>query len=213
MKHTLTISLIVLIFLSSFYVYAAGISEIPQQTPTPTPTPFRMKSGDIPPIRNTNCDSIPALSDRIDCRLRNKQEGIDNTEDIDYEKQVPEACRTLKNPTACIALYKKVQQQKCYDLNGKEKDKCFKDIVGIKKKLSEENDRANKARQYLILLLYDLEERAENAAEEGKITIPQASGLVTIIVETKQLILDNKPKSDILPKLNELKEKWESLGI
>src|SRR3989344_7693099 len=206
---TIILSFAILIFLTIF-VYAAGSSEIPQPQPTPTPITGFLQD-DEPPVRNKECDSIPQLKERILCRLKNNKEGI--KEQVDYEKQVPEACRTLKNPTACIALYKKVQENKCYDLNGIEKDKCFKDVVGIKKKLSEENYKANKARQYLILLLYDLEERVENAVEEAKITPNSGANVITLIIEAKQLILDNKPKSEIVSKLNELKEEWSSLNI
>lgn len=213
--NTLILFFTILISLTIF-VYAAGSSEIPQPQPTPTPksTPTPTTgffSVDEPPVRNKECDSIPALSGRILCRLENNKEGI--KEKADYEKQVPEACRTLKNPTACIALYKKVQDNKCYDLKGKEKDKCFKDVVGIKKKLAEENDKANKARQYLILLLYDLEERVENAVADQKILPAAGAKIITLIIEAKQLILDNKPKSEIVSKLNELKEEWGPLNI
>lgn len=213
--NTLIIILSFTILISlTIFVYAAGSSEIPQPQPTPTPKPASTNSfsaSDEPPVRNKECDSIPQLKERILCRLENNKEGI--KEQVDYEKQIPEACKTLKNPTSCISLYKKVQENKCYDLQGKEKDKCFKDIVGIKKKLAEENDKANKARQYLILLLYDLEERVENAVEEDKIVPNSGAKIITLIIEAKQLILDNKPKSEIVSKLNELKEEWGSLNI
>ena len=211
MKKILKIIFFFIISISLIiFVYAAGSSEIPQQTPAQKSTPI------IPPIdnsqdRNKDCDSLSQLKERIECRLINNKEGI--KEQVDYEKQIPEACRTLKNPTACIALYKRVQDNKCYELNGIEKDKCFKNVVGIKKKLSEENDRANKARQYLILLLYDLEERLEDAVEKDKLVPDSGANVIVLIVEAKQLILDNKPKSEIVSKLNEIKEEWSPLKI
>mgnify|MGYP001609005352 CR=1 FL=1 len=74
-------------------------------------------------------------------------------------------------------------------------------------------ERAQKARDYLILLLYDLEERIEDAVKEGKITLDTSSEIIDLIAQIKQDILDGKKRSEILTKLNDLKAKWKNLGI
>ncbi len=214
----------------SVFVYAAGTSEIPSDTANsntddssdntdvadsanldPTATPATEKSP-IPEDKlektKTACDSRSTRLERIKCRIKNK---LKENEEIDYEKRVPEACRTLKNPTACIALYKNTKP--CFKLSTKEKDKCFKKAIGfIKTKISEETqDKAQKARQYLVTLLYELEERIEKANEAGKISDEKSAEVIDMIIEIKQDILEEKKKSEIIPKLNQLKKKIREL--
>lgn len=204
------------ILLFSIFVYAAGSSTIPSDSndnrdvekATVDQQPPQTQNGRT--YRNIqDCESISNRRERIKCRL--KQEAEES--EIDYEKRVPEACRTLRNPTACVALYKNVRNQKCYDLKGREKDKCFKKTVGFSKAdiRREVQERAQKARQYIVLLLYDLQERIENLNEDGKITDEDAAEVIDLIVEIKQDILDEKKKPEILPKLNNLKQKIKTL--
>mgnify|MGYP001564558913 CR=1 FL=1 len=211
------------LFLTSILVYAAGSSTIPEETSTPTPTQTPQQSPIPSPTitpsqknsqqnKPAECESGIELKERIKCRLENKR---DEEGEIDYEVRIPEACRALKNPTACIALYKKVQQQKCYDLEGREKDKCFKTVIGMKgASLAEESleIRAQKAREYMVLLLYDLEERIEDKYEIREITSEIASEIIALIEEIKQDILNNEKRSNILINLNELKQKWRAIA-
>jgi len=204
----------------SVFVYAAGTGEVPSDSTNydssnndnaesdtttnsnPSPAERKMKKDKE---ENIDCDSKSTRLERIKCRIKNKiqEEG----ETIDYEKRVPEACRTLKNPTACIALYKNVRS--CYKLEGREKNRCFKRAAGFAKvKLGEEIEgRAQKARQYMVTLLYELEERIEKANEEGKITDEKSAEIIDLIVAIKEDILEGKKKAEILPKLNSLKKK------
>jgi hypothetical protein len=158
---------------------------------------------------NNNCDSLTHRGLRIACRLKNHKDKP-NVKEPDYDKQAPEACRSLKNPTACISLYKKVKINKCYTLHGRNKDKCFKKTLDVTKaKLNDlpKEERIQKAREHLILLLYELQERIELANQQGSISDEDATDIIDLIVLIKQQLLDQEKKSDILPNLNELKQK------
>ncbi len=214
MKKNSSILIILLsvfvLVVASIVVYAAGTSTIPPPIPDKPSNP-------VPKDDQTNkqkdCESVSELKSRIKCRLENDK---GDKSPVDYDKRVPEACRVLKNPTSCIALYKKAQENKCYDFNGKDKDKCFKTILDFKKaKLSDESleNRTQKARQYLILLLYDLEERTENKYKSGSISSDNASGIISLIEGIKQDVLNNKSKSEIVSQLNLLKTKIKGADI
>ncbi len=182
--------------LGNVFVYAAGSSTIPQPPPAPA------SSNDI--IKKKDCESISIREERIKCRLQNKVED----ENVDYEARVPEACKTLRNPTSCIALYKNVQTRGCYDMEGRDKDKCFKETIGVKGNLGAlTQERAQKAREYLVFLLYEFEERIEDDNKNGLISDDSAAEILELITRIKEDILNGKKRADILPKLNELKQK------
>ena len=100
----------------------------------------------------------------------------------------------------------------CYKLPAKAKDACFRRASGLVKKFSEETQegRKEKARDYMITLLYDLEERVEKTQEKGKIDADEAASLVDKIVEIKKAILEGKTKAEIKSMLRELKDMWRS---
>ena len=172
-------------------VYAVGSGEIPRASPSPTIEEKKI-----------DCDSLSLRVDRIKCRLKYGAK----EENVDYDVRVPEACRTLRNPTACIALYKNVQQNRCYEKTVTEKDRCFKTLVGFSGNKTEES-----ARNYMILLLYGIEERIEDANEAGTVSDDKAAEIIDLIVDIKQDILDGKKRADIVIKLNELRQKLGSI--
>lgn len=153
-----------------------------------------------------DCESSETRRERIKCRLQNRTLA-------EKPVNVPEACRRLSNPQACIALYNKVRP--CYQLEGRNKDRCFKIASGFTKtNLSEEMQaRAEKARNYLITLLYDLEERVESAVDSGKITAEKGAEIIDLIVKIKQDILDKKPRQEIRAGLSQLKELWGAANL
>ena len=166
-------------------------------------------------VNSNSCDSLEDRAHRISCRLkRYKDNPEENDTEVDYEKRVPEACKSGRNPTACIALYKRVNNNGCYSLQGKNKDRCFKKTLDMKKAKIRDlppQERKEKARDYLVLLLYEIQERIEKANENDKISDDDATEIIDLIVEIKQDILDNKTRSEILPKLKDLKEKIRAL--
>ncbi|MEK6843922.1 MAG: hypothetical protein AABX83_00695 [Nanoarchaeota archaeon] len=196
MKRLLFISFIFLL-LASVFVYAAGSAEIPRNSSMKT------NSTNTSEMKRMDCENLNIRVDRIRCRLQNKT----REENVDYNVRVPEACRTLKSPTSCIALYKNVQRDKCYDHVGAEKDRCFRRLVGF----SKNNTSELSARNYLILLLYGLEERIEDANEAGTISDSDTAEIIDLIVDIKQSILDGEKRAEIVVKLNELKQMIKSV--
>ncbi len=199
MKYVIGMIAILAVILASIFVYAAGSSTIPSQ-PTPTPT-ISDKA-----MEKKDCETIAMRIERIKCRLQNKTEEGEN---IDYEARIPEACKTLRNPTACIALYKNVQARRCYDMEGRDKDKCFKETAGIRSNFSGliPEERAQKAREYLVFLLYEFEERIEDDNKKGLISDDSAAEIIELITQIKEDILSGKNRVEIMPKFNELKQK------
>ena len=63
-------------------------------------------------------------------------------------------------------------------------------------------------RNYVILLLYNLQEKIEGMQENGNITTDQATSLVTKIVEIKKMILSGAKRSEIVPKMQEFKKEF-----
>lgn len=149
--------------------------------------------------REIDCDNITSRRERIKCRLQNVEE---DDGEIDYDKRTPEACRSIRNPVACVALYKNVQKRQCYEQNATEKDECFRNVTGFKKQ--ERNETS--AREYLVLLLYELQERIEIANEDGNVSDDDAANIIELIVEIKQDILNGEKKNVILPKFQELRD-------
>ena len=156
--------------------------------------------------KNDNCDSKSILKDRIQCRL--EQRGIENINATD------ESCKVLANPKNCQSLYYKVAS--CYAQSGIQKDQCFKRVAGFTQgKASEEAKANNKEalKNYIIFLLYDLQEKVEDAYKESEISAENASNTIALIVEIKQSIFLNKAKEEIKPMIRELRDKMQELGI
>jgi hypothetical protein len=72
--------------------------------------------------------------------------------------------------------------------------------------------RANsdEKRNYLILLLYDLQERVGNSYDAGKIDEDTTAEIIDLIVEIKQKILDQEPRSEIKAATGELKSRLKA---
>lgn len=158
---------------------------------------------DVKDISNIDCENSEIRRDRIKCRL----EYIKNNKDYKNFNVLPEACRKIKDENKCLRLYEK--SQSCYEKTGREKNKCFKKVIGFARaKLKDENpaDRNNKAREYIVLLLYDVQEKIEDAIENNKIDVYKGAEIVDKIVEIKQMILNGDSKNDIKPSMIELRE-------
>ena len=201
-KVILAVAFFIFLLGFSFFVYAAGSSTTPQTTKTANSSDRANNTID----KRGDCESFSMRKERIKCRLQNKSDD----DNVDYDRRVPEACRTLRNPTACIAIYKNVQNRGCYKLDSREKDSCFKRTVNITKaNLTDlpNQERKQKSREYLVLLLYELQERIEKAQEDGSINTDKAAEIIDLIEEIKQDILGDKRRAEIVLKLNELKQK------
>jgi len=155
------------------------------------------------------CEDANNRIERISCRLSWARQ-----HNSDYESPsgtVPEACRGLGNRALCQNLHDNVRE--CYDLNGRDKNRCFKRISGfVKGNLAdEETDRPMKAKKYVVVLLSDLQEKIESAVEKGRIDEDKGAELIEKIVEIKQFILDDGNKLEARAMMKELRDMIRSV--
>ena len=218
-REIIGILIFLVVFVFAYGVYAAGTGEGGERgnlrndsinntfvNDTDTNRPIRNETNRTREYQPRDCEVLNKTLDRIRCRII---QGANYTAPSD---NVPEACR-LQNETKkgrCVAFYATIRT--CYKLPAKAKDACFRWASGLVKKFSEETQegRKEKARDYMITLLYDLEERVEKTQEKGKIDADEAASLVDKIVEIKKAILEGKTKAEIKSMLRELKDMWRS---
>lgn len=151
------------------------------------------------------CEDKTDREERIKCRLQYIRDHKE--EFVVSGNGIPEACRDLTNKAQCIQLHQ--LSRKCYEIKGIEKNKCFKRLIGFARaKLKDENpsERGEKARKYVVLLLYDLQEKLEKAIENEKIDVEKGTEAINKIVEMKEDILAGKSKQEIKPMFQELKK-------
>jgi hypothetical protein len=199
MRKTLSI-ILVLFLLQGLFVMGAGSSTGYSTKKKESVTVHEEASPEelIPPMKKS-CEEYAGMQARIKCRL----------EENDTDAVTEESCRVVSDKDRCIALYREVGT--CYGLSGTGKDKCFKKIarfthVTIQQQANEKGREPIK--NYLVFLLYDLQERAEEAHEGGRLTNDEAASIITAIVETKQAILLDKPKAEIESRMVYLKQQW-----
>ena len=128
------------------------------------------------------------------CRLGLSDDELNKELKIAY---LPEECRTIENKgerEECVLVYSR--SQRCWALPiGLERRECVNQILGItditiqKESCTNENACLNNLRKnvYLSIILrfYDLEERAEDLQEQGKITKEEAAEIISSIEEKK----------------------------
>jgi len=189
-KRTFLISTILILVLASF-VLAIGTSTRENK-------------------ENSNsiiCEDKTDLRERIKCRLENKniakQEAYDSVE---------EACRGHNKTEACTRLYK--NSAYCYEQeNSTAKKRCFLKESGININAGGTFRAApnDAKRNYVVLLLYELQERLEKMETNGIITSDQASSLIAKIVEIKRMTLAGEKRADIIVKINEFKKEYREV--
>lgn len=183
-----TLSLLLMLVISSSLVIAIGSTTYDTQ-------PSKSIS---PP--ESNCNELSNLEERIKCRLENSAPA----------PQTPEACRTLEEPTKqeCVSFYSSVAE--CYSLSRTEKDLCFRKKSGLSEtSIRTANSKA--IRNYIVALLYDLQERIELAEEQNSISTEEASEAITMIVTTKEKVLQKASKDEVKQEIELIKQKWNSL--
>lgn len=152
------------------------------------------------------CEDKVTLRERIKCRMENpaiaRKEAYGASE---------EACRGHADATrsACENLYK--NSVMCYNMSDSvEKKRCFLVASGVSLNAQGTFRAApdDSKRNYVVLLLYDLQERIETMQEEGKITVDEASSLIAKIVEIKRMIIAGENRSDIVANIKPFKEEY-----
>ena len=162
------------------------------------------------------CDQVDNRTERIQCRLeihkiaRNHSVNEDVEDDVyRNETRLPEVCKKLKDRDECRKLYRGVHY--CYDFNdSREKDRCFKRVAGFVNSniKDEDNDREEKARKYLVFLLYELQERIENKVSSGELDAATGANLIEQITELKEDIMNKESRSVIKPKLQDFRKDY-----
>ena len=155
----------------------------------------------------TTCEDIDTPRERIKCRFQNKAVARAESSAV-----TEEACRGQARAEECKQLY--VISKSCYDINSATaKKRCFLEKAGININASGTFRAApnDSKRNYVILLLYELQERIENMEERGALSTDKATNLITQIVEIKKLILEGKPRSEIVPKIQQFKTDYREI--
>lgn len=98
-------------------------------------------------------------------------------------------------------------------MTGVQKDQCFKRVAGFAAATVRLEESKASIRNYIVFLLYDLQERVEKAYDSGKITSQDATDAISLIVEIKQDIMNGKPKTVLQPKIEGMKSKIRSLNL
>lgn len=168
---------------------SSGSSSTTKAAPAPKPGPYNY---------SINCDAQETLNKRIFCRLNRTVEADS------LESGLPEVCRLVSARDDCIFLYETAEP--CYGLTGTEKDACFREASGPSNNLLAFPDIG--VRNYLVVLLYDLQEITELGFEEGDIPINKTSDIIEQIVNTKVMILKGDPRPDIQAEISKLKSIW-----
>jgi len=223
-KSVKTISFVILsvalILLASMFVYAAGESTTSVRDTNNSDIKVNKTERNVTVSNSIDCESSSNRTDRIKCRLENREEikarVVERIKAFNNDTSTYEACQGLRNEGLCVALY--AQSQRCYRLNDTERDRCFKKIVRfreaqINKSIEVEANKTEareRVKHYMILVLYNLQEKVEKANEKGRISSEDAAEIINKIVEIKRSILEGVTKAEIRSQLAELKQMWRT---
>ena len=202
----LSIFLVATIFLSVFVIAvgsgggssSSSDSSSNGDSNTPTSTSAENSSN-----LGIDCESLLTISGRIKCRFENKNSLYETGNEIE------EACRSHYKTNDCISLYE--NSATCYNMVGNSKQRCFIQKAGLLEGQNLVISNDENKRNYIILLLYEIQERIEDSYDEGKISSDNAANLVALIVEIKRDILLDKSKNEIKPKVQSFKIKYNEI--
>ncbi|MEK6925339.1 MAG: hypothetical protein AABW71_03830 [Nanoarchaeota archaeon] len=149
-----------------------------------------------------SCESQLELKDKIRCRLENPEVARN-----EFTYQFYDAC--IVDHQNCYEFYRRSEY--CYKLENSElKKECFLEKsrinISVEKKFEEFSEEEK--RNYITLLLNDIQKRVEKKQIENKISIDKATDLIEKIVEIKKMVLTGKNKREIALKINDLKKDY-----
>ena len=148
---------------------------------------------------NPDCESYGTVYERVRCRLLYGEAA----------KSIPEPCRGLSNEQACAKLYSDVTP--CYTNDGVAKDQCLKQIAGFTTNSVQTETNTNAMRDYILFLLYDLQDRVEKAYAYNQITADQAATVIDSIVTAKYTVTRGQTASDIKSAVDNTKQKYQAV--
>lgn len=202
MKRVLSLALILLVSVSM--IYAAGgstggtSSGTNWNNGTSNSTNSSNNTNGSENNRKVDCEDKLTLRERIKCRFENK----DNL--VELPDTIPEPCRNAERRAACVALYR--ESAACYKIDDSvERKGCFLRKSGVLQGGTLRSANSETKRDYVILLLYELQERVEGFVDSGKMTVDEGTAIVEKIVLIKEDILAGKKRTEIMPDIRELK--------
>lgn len=177
-------------------------------------------------VASLKCTNLGSLKQRVDCRL--------GLTDIDLRRELqiaylPEECRYIKDSDEkddCVKVYS--QSQPCWKFPiGEKRVSCLRQVLGIKyineeKESCANNDKCiNILRKKVYALIkfrfYDLEERAEELYEDGKITKEKAVDIISQLEQQKVKFNTANSKEQRKQVILDTKELWKnfvaSIGV
>ncbi len=208
MQKSLNFSLLLIcIILSLSLVIAAGSSSGGSSSSNSQPRANNSQGTNYSGATKTTCETASTPKERILCRFKNKVIAQNEKYSV-----VEEACRGHNRTEECKQLY--TRSASCYqESNAISKKRCLlsKSGINLNQGGTFRESPNDVKRNYVVLLLYDLQERIENLEEKGVITSEEGASLVTKIIEIKKLILENTPRSNIVPKIQEFKQEYRKI--
>jgi hypothetical protein len=123
---------------------------------------------------------------------------------------IPEPCRGLDNEQACTQLYKDVTP--CYSMTGTSKDECLKQQAGFTTStLAGDSTNTPAIRNYVLFLLYDLQDRVESAYNSGQVTADQAADVINDVVNAKYAITRNESTDSIRSSVATVRQDYDAV--
>lgn len=194
----LSVILIIALLFFSVFIFAAGGSS---GGSSGGGSSGEVSSSTVPKVTTVNCEELGSVSGRINCRFENK----DNLEYAEEEVE-DEACRNHVKTQECIELY--ANSASCYEMTGIAKQRCFIQKAGLSENQDLRTASSKGKRNYIVLLLYEIQERIEDKHENGVLSTSDAANLVSTIVEIKKDIILGISQSVIKPKIQSFKTKY-----
>ena len=209
MNKTLAGCVLVSFILIASIVAAAGSSTQSRQSDqggTLLPYPNATTGGPSNATPVTNCDSGSSVRERVNCRLERMRTHA--SEDVQVAGE-DESCRNLNNSERCRGLYR--ASQRCYQMENKQKTSCFRNVIGLSNAAFREQSNKPAVREYLVLVLYEAQERVESRVKANTTTAAEGARLIDMIVDIKQSILKGESKETIKAKIQSLRTAWNEV--
>ena len=143
-----------------------------------------------------DCEAYNSVKGRVECRLLYGES----------QYSIPEPCRGLIDQQACTKLYNDVTP--CYKLDGTDKDQCLKQTAGFTAKNAAYEKNSSAIRNYILFLLYDIQDRVENAYANQKIDASRAADVIASVVDAKYTITKGQSSKDIKDSVDTVKQKY-----
>ena len=94
-------------------------------------------------------------------------------------------------------------------LSGTERAACFRREAGLTQaSLVSQRDKQKLIANYISILLYELQERVENAYDNGKISSEDAAEMIDLITEAKHRLMNAQSKESVRETWQAIKDKW-----